>query len=472
MKKALALCVTLLLLGTVSSYAAVGWAGQIWPNSGNTYLPTDNIGVYVQVWKDGCTGPSTGPCADLTGWLYYKKATDALYDSVAMTFNVFVGNNDELTATIPALSTQGGVDENFYVRIYDASDGTWYDGAQDQNGNSPPFTLHIQEGTSRDVAVTFRVDMNCVNPLWFSSGVFFTGDFLGPWTTCHPSGAMTDGDLDGIWEGTFVFYGGSNPYHEYKFQRNDGTNCFWDAGPNSNFLIDDSNPTQVLNIYLWHCQSWGPSEITGPGSYCVYLCCCDNTLWIPLNTPYDRPEVFGLELTPGCNPDNTNCSDPNCAPGQGAGNWNVVLGDDNNWYFTLCLIDVPGGPPAYQGCFCLTIDQILPVELVSFDATAGNEAVTLRWETASEVDNDYFEITRNGAFATRVNGQGNGAGGHRYSWTDVGLVNGTTYTYGLVSVDLNGARQELGTIEATPTEGAEIANEYALGQNYPNPFNP
>jgi len=36
-----------LALGTTSAYGAIGWAGQIWPTSGQTYLPTDNIGAFM-----------------------------------------------------------------------------------------------------------------------------------------------------------------------------------------------------------------------------------------------------------------------------------------------------------------------------------------------------------------------------------------------------------------------------------------
>ncbi|RPH96654.1 T9SS C-terminal target domain-containing protein [candidate division KSB1 bacterium] len=113
----------------------------------------------------------------------------------------------------------------------------------------------------------------------------------------------------------------------------------------------------------------------------------------------------------------------------------------------------------------------LAVELASFTAAAGANSVALRWETASETDNDYFEILRNDAVITHVPTQGNGATGHVYSFTDEGLQSGIAYDYKLAAVDVNGGRVEIAAASATPYAAVEVVNEYALHQNYPNPFN-
>ncbi|MFH1010444.1 MAG: T9SS type A sorting domain-containing protein, partial [bacterium] len=122
-----------------------------------------------------------------------------------------------------------------------------------------------------------------------------------------------------------------------------------------------------------------------------------------------------------------------------------------------------------------TGDTPLPVELSTFEAIAGDRQVTLNWTTASELNNDYFEVQRNLAGNWTTLGQVDGAGtsviARNYSYTDHAVVNGVTYTYRLLSHDINGIVHEYGaTVEATP--GAPTPTEYALSQNYPNPFNP
>jgi hypothetical protein len=116
-------------------------------------------------------------------------------------------------------------------------------------------------------------------------------------------------------------------------------------------------------------------------------------------------------------------------------------------------------------------DHPLPVELTGFDAIAGDAEITLNWATASENNNDYFEVLRDGVTMGNVDAA-NLAAGYAYSWTDLNLTNGREYAYELVAVSLNGTRETVGTVSATPVRSEAAVTEYALLQNYPNPFNP
>jgi subtilisin-like proprotein convertase family protein len=144
-----------------------------------------------------------------------------------------------------------------------------------------------------------------------------------------------------------------------------------------------------------------------------------------------------------------------------------ALGD-----WLLCITDDAGGDIGYIIGVCLKFeyDEILPVAFGGFDAVAGNGKITLNWNTLSENNVDHFELSRDGAVVANVAAENN-ASGASYSYVDNDVTNGVEYNYSLVSVDVNGARQDLATMSATPV-GAAVVNAYALHQNYPNPFNP
>jgi len=116
--------------------------------------------------------------------------------------------------------------------------------------------------------------------------------------------------------------------------------------------------------------------------------------------------------------------------------------------------------------------DIVPVEMTSFTADVQNTDVQLSWITATEKNNQGFEVQRSksgGEFEALSFVQGNGTTTETqyYSYTDKNLAEGE-YTYRLKQVDYNGSFEYSNNIIVE----VETPKVYSLEQNYPNPFNP
>ncbi len=88
------------------------------------------------------------------------------------------------------------------------------------------------------------------------------------------------------------------------------------------------------------------------------------------------------------------------------------------------------------------LNEVLPVTWNRFEAVADAPAVNLIWETATETDNDYFEVEHSvgeSEFKTvaRVNGRGTVNTISRYDFSHINPVNGLNY-YRLKQVDFDG----------------------------------
>ena len=113
----------------------------------------------------------------------------------------------------------------------------------------------------------------------------------------------------------------------------------------------------------------------------------------------------------------------------------------------------------------------LPVELTSFSGDYSNGNVLLVWSTATETNNQGFEIQRKTSADYEtigfVNGSGTTTQSQSYSFTD-NDVNSGVYSYRLKQMDYDGTFSYSNVIEIEVTSPLQ----FELSQNYPNPFNP
>ncbi|MFO7526768.1 MAG: choice-of-anchor V domain-containing protein [Ignavibacteriaceae bacterium] len=131
------------------------------------------------------------------------------------------------------------------------------------------------------------------------------------------------------------------------------------------------------------------------------------------------------------------------------------------------------------------IEDIVPVELISFTANQNNNAISLNWITSSETNNMGFEVERqvhslpagqagpqslvgNWSRIGYVEGNGTTTESKAYSFIDNNISAGA-YSYRLKQIDFDGSFNYSESIEV---EVNFTPIEYELYQNYPNPFNP
>jgi hypothetical protein len=115
----------------------------------------------------------------------------------------------------------------------------------------------------------------------------------------------------------------------------------------------------------------------------------------------------------------------------------------------------------------------LPVELTSFTASVSQTKVKLNWQTATELNNQGFEVQRKLASSDWITigfkqGQGTTTELTTYFYEDeISEINSNKLYYRLKQIDFDGT--------FTYSEEVEVFTQplnFSISQNYPNPFNP
>lgn len=114
--------------------------------------------------------------------------------------------------------------------------------------------------------------------------------------------------------------------------------------------------------------------------------------------------------------------------------------------------------------FSPTGEPALPVELTTFKATADVEKndVLVKWETATEINNDYFSIERRGIMDAKfeaigqVKGAGNSSKPLIYNWIDAQPIAGIAY-YRLRQMDADGSATYSKIESVTFNKGKKIS---------------
>ncbi len=159
-------------------------------------------------------------------------------------------------------------------------------------------------------------------------------------------------------------------------------------------------------------------------------------------------------------------------------------GDFNAYYHTVNDLITHFNLPYFLKMSRLTLGtlatlaqltDIVPVELLAFNASVRNSEVHLLWSTASELNNMGFEIERsisnpdNFVTVGFVDGKGTSTVINYYSFTDNPQVNGVNQLYyRLKQIDFDGSFSYSDIVNVN----YDVPSSFVLSQNYPNPFNP
>ena len=296
-------------------------------------------------------------------------------------------------------------------------------------------------------------------------GINWTKDSLNP--------VLTTG-VSGSWDAVKIETGfASKEGSTFHLWYNGGDGTAFRSGhatspDGTNWTKDSLNP--VLNVGSPSSWDYPTAQVSSivynpyNATYYMYYCGGEERRWsigyatsLSLNGPWIK------------NPNN-----PNFQPSPSA--WDSlyvcfpsVIYDGNTndykmWY--------NGNNTEWAGKIGLATAPVVPVELTSFTATANGNDVTLNWSTATELNNQGFEIQRSTEgkeFFTFgfVNGHGTTTEQQYYSYADKNLDNGKYY-YRLKQVDYDGSYEYSGVVEIDLI----AFSSYLLEQNYPNPFNP
>jgi photosystem II stability/assembly factor-like uncharacterized protein len=155
--------------------------------------------------------------------------------------------------------------------------------------------------------------------------------------------------------------------------------------------------------------------------------------------------------------------------------WNTQSSNTTENLFGVSFVNnVQGWIAGENGTILVTNNGGIPVELVSFSAEVTDNSIQLSWITATEINNQGFDIERklNNEWEKigYVEGNGTTTEMHFYSFFDdiSSLQISDKIFYRLKQIDFDGSFEYSDIVEVVVNQ----PNEFSLEQNYPNPFNP
>jgi hypothetical protein len=175
----------------------------------------------------------------------------------------------------------------------------------------------------------------------------------------------------------------------------------------------------------------------------------DFAVWGPLSSIQCPPSGAPLRCSYSALTGNTGIGNSASDPSEGAGGdkWVSLIPVLAGQIYILYIDNFSANGQSFSLNWQLTngaaLDcTVLPIELVHFSGETREEQILLNWTTATELNNDYFEVERAGngedfVFVGTLPGAGTSMGTLHYAMADMDPLEGINY-YRLKQVDLDG----------------------------------
>lgn len=231
MKKLILLALFVLsLVAVTSASASIDWMGNEWPYANSTVSDSDDLTIFIQVYKAGVTD-SPGQGAEISGTLEIPNISF----NEPMVYNTDYGNNDEYMVTVPQ-ELLGSVSYlDVQMDFVDQSDDTHY---------NYYFVYNVSHPGVLDINVTFSL---CLDGVEYAGIPCITGSnpALGDWV----NGVALNNVEGDLWSATVLFSSASVQPIEYKYKRN---GCgIWEDIPNRTLELPTNTTTLVLDTVAW-----------------------------------------------------------------------------------------------------------------------------------------------------------------------------------------------------------------------------
>ncbi|MDL2262509.1 T9SS type A sorting domain-containing protein [Bacteroidales bacterium OttesenSCG-928-I21] len=333
-------------------------------------------------------------------------------------------------------------------------------GVSKQNifGNSPITVLNL---VVDNVGVNLTNDLSITNTADFQSGIIAVGDQSqviftenATWSNAsdssHIDGAVTK--IFGISNTEFVFpTGDDKKYAEAGIINLSGANSltsfsarYFNEEHSDTENFDENAFTNISKLEYWSINKLA-GEHTNLGVSLHWDNAEESGIGDPQQLQISRYDINGWSKI---------CDAPEISASENKGSISTTTAMLNLGDFTIASVNKDINP--------------LPIELLTFYATAVDNAVVLEWATASEKNNNYFEIERstNAVDFDNIGLQlaaGNSNKTLQYQHNDYNVESGTTYYYRLKQVDYDGK------YSYSPVRSIKLNYEKEIFDFYPNP---